>query len=79
MYTNCLSLCIDKESKCTDTDETVACHSCATTCAETFDGAMLQCVQAQDSTKVASYGMDLDACMNEAGDAMDSCRSSCSS
>jgi hypothetical protein len=78
MYTNCFSLCEEKHSKCSDADATVDCQSCATACATTFDGAMLMCVQAQDSTTIGTFGANLDACMNLAGDTMDDCRSSCS-
>ena len=45
----------------------------------TFDGAMLECNQAQDVTTQYTYGKNLDACMITAGNAMDDCRTSCSS
>ena len=77
MSANCLSLCTEKRSKCTDDEVTVACKACMVSCATVLDGAMLECVQAQDATTTMTYAANLDACMNLAGDAMDACRSSC--
>ena len=78
MYSNCLSLCVEKHSKCSDTDEAVTCKSCMTSCATTLDGAMLECVQAQDTTTTGTYGENLDSCMTLAGNTADDCRSDCS-
>ena len=78
VYANCFSLCTEKQSKCSDSDETTACKSCLTTCATTFDGAMLECVQGQSDTTTGTYGANLDACMNTATATMDDCRSTCS-
>jgi hypothetical protein len=75
---NCMSLCVEKRSKCVDSDEITACVSCVSDCASTLDSDMVECLQAHDTTTTAiSYGVNLDACMSTATDAMDSCRVSC--
>ena len=77
MFTNCLSLCSEKHTKCSDSDDVSTCKSCMVSCAKTFDGAMLECVQAQSDTTKLTYNASLDTCINTAGDVMDTCRTSC--
>jgi hypothetical protein len=77
MFANCLSLCTEKRTKCTDSDAVVECTSCVEDCATTFDGKMLACVQGQSATTSMTFGMNLDACMIAASDVMDTCRSAC--
>ena len=54
MFTNCLRLCSDKHMKGPDSDKVPTCR-CMVCCASTFDGAMLECVQAQSDTTKLTY------------------------